>query len=124
VRLTLTPTRADHQRHVRKYAEGEIARERSFFFRGPDNRLNLRAHNLALFVQLADGVDDETWVHHLHAGDYSRWFGGALRDPELAAHVAAVEGDRTLSPAESRARVTSAIRERYTLPASSTQPAA
>jgi hypothetical protein len=41
--------------------------------RGPENALNLRAQNLMIFLQLADGVDDRTWQHHLHAGDYSRW---------------------------------------------------
>src|SRR5205814_5457541 len=33
-------------RHVRKYAEGELDKDVSFYFRGPDNRLNLRAQNL------------------------------------------------------------------------------
>ena len=49
----------------RKYAEGELPPDRSFYFRGPDGKLNLRAQNLALFLQIADGVDDETWLHHL-----------------------------------------------------------
>jgi hypothetical protein len=37
----------------------------SFYFRGPDDKLKLRAQNLAVFVQLAEGVDDETWLFHL-----------------------------------------------------------
>ena len=57
-------------------------------FRGPDEKLNLRAHNLELFVQMAEGVDEETWLHHLRQGDYSRWFRDAIKDPELADEAA------------------------------------
>ena len=47
-------------------------RIKSFYFRGPENALNLRAQNLMIFLQMAAGVDEATWLHHLHAGDYSR----------------------------------------------------
>jgi hypothetical protein len=60
----------EHQRHTRKYAEGELGEDKSFYFRGPADALNLRAHNLMIFLQMADGVDDATWLHHLHRGDY------------------------------------------------------
>ena len=43
-------------------------------FGGPEGKLNLRAQNLQMFLQLAEGVDEETWMHHLRQGDYSRWF--------------------------------------------------
>ena len=58
---SLPPT-GRRRRHHRKYAEGEIPPERSFFFRGPEGKLNLRAQNLMVFKQLAEGVDDETWL--------------------------------------------------------------
>src|SRR5207248_3563981 len=63
--------RVRHRRHVRKCAEGELPPDRSFFFRGPTKSLNLRAANLARFVELADGVDEATWAHHLQQRDYS-----------------------------------------------------
>ncbi len=53
------------ERHIRKYAEGSLGEDKSFYFRGPANALKLRAQNLTLFMQMADGVDDETWLHHL-----------------------------------------------------------
>ena len=53
------------ERHIRKYAEGALGEDKSFYFRGPSNALNLRAQNLTIFMQMADGVDDETWLHHL-----------------------------------------------------------
>jgi hypothetical protein len=111
-----TPPRAEHRRHVRKYATGELGEDKSFYFRGPAGRLNLRAQNLALFVQLAAGVDDETWLHHLREQDYSRWFREAIKDEELAAETARVEEDSRMSPGESRALVKAAIEQRYTLP--------
>jgi hypothetical protein len=53
------------QRHKRKYTEGELGPDRSFYFRGPENSLNLRAQNLMVFLQIADGVDDVTWMYPL-----------------------------------------------------------
>src|SRR5262249_6780862 len=108
---------ADHRRHRRKYAEGELGEDKSFYFRGADGKLNLRAQNLRMFLQLADGVDDETWRFHLRKGDYSRWLGDAIKDPELAAEAAAVEEAGDLEPRESRRRIRDAIEHRYTLPA-------
>jgi hypothetical protein len=54
-------------------------RDKSFYFRGPAGNLNLRAQNLVLFNQMAEGVDDETWLYHLRRGDHSRWFREASR---------------------------------------------
>ncbi|MFZ3235903.1 MAG: HAD-IIB family hydrolase [Stellaceae bacterium] len=113
---TIRP-RAERLRHQRKYAEGELGPDKSFYFRGPQGSLNLRAQNLNLFVQIGDGVDDETWLHHLRAGDYSRWLGDAIGDGELAAEVAAIESDDALDAGESRARIKDAISRRYTAPA-------
>jgi HAD superfamily hydrolase (TIGR01484 family) len=105
------------KRHARKYAEGDLGADRSFRFRGPDSALNLRAHNLATFLQMAEGVDDKTWLHHLRAGDYSRWFREAIKDDDLAGEAAAVEHDRSLSARESRTRIKRCIEQRYTAPA-------
>ena len=106
------------KRHTRKYAEGHLGEDASFYFRGPENKMNLRAHNLIIFLQIAEGIDDETWEHHLRAGDYSKWFGERIGDPELAQEAAGFEEDRSLSPAESRQRLSDAVRRRYTAPAS------
>jgi hypothetical protein len=110
------PPQAEHRRHVRKYATGELGEDKSFYFRGPAGRLNLRAQNLALFVQLAEGVDDETWLHHLRLKDYSRWFRAAIKDEALASAAASVEEDSSSSPRESRSLIKAAIEQRYTLP--------
>src|SRR5262249_51802469 len=41
--------RSERRRHRRKYAEGELPPDLSFFFRGPEGKLNLRAQNLSMF---------------------------------------------------------------------------
>lgn len=109
--------RQKHRRHTLKYAEGRLGEDRSFYFRGPDERLNLRAHNLMLFVELADGVDDETWEHHRRARDYSAWFRDAIKDDALAREAEEIEADDTLDARASRERIAAAVRRRYTVPA-------
>src|SRR5207302_183527 len=71
--LKLVPGKAQRRRHQRKYAAGDL-QDQAFVFRGPKGKLRLRARNLSLFLQMAEGVDEETWLHHLRQGDYSRWF--------------------------------------------------
>jgi hypothetical protein len=112
VRFRVARRRVQHRRHVRKYTEGELPPDRSFFFRGPTGSLNLRAANLTRFVELAEGVDEPTWTHHLERGEYSAWIREMIKDPELATEVGALEaaGDER---ATSRRRVLDAIRARY-----------
>jgi len=110
------PPLVERARHSRKYVEGNLGRH-SFFFRGPDQRLNLKAHNLQLFVLLADGVDDDTWSYHLKNGEYSKWFREHVKDPDLAIAAELVERDARLNPAASRAVIRDEILRRYTLPA-------
>ena len=107
----------ERQRHRRKYAEGELGPDKSFYFRGKDGRLNLRTHNLGMFSQIAEGVDDDTWLFHLRRHDYSQWFRESIRDEALAAIAADTEADEGLSASESRARIRQAIEDRYTSPA-------
>jgi hydroxymethylpyrimidine pyrophosphatase-like HAD family hydrolase len=111
-RFTVEPPRAAHRRHRRKYAEGELIEEERFTFRGPRGQLNLRAENLRVFVKMAEGVDEETWLHHLRLGHYSQWFRRAIKDDTLAAEAEAVERAE-LPAAESRARIREAVERRY-----------
>jgi hydroxymethylpyrimidine pyrophosphatase-like HAD family hydrolase len=115
-RLWSAPGRTERRRHQRKYAEGELGADKSFYFRGPKGALNLRAQNLNLFLQLGDGVDDETWLYHLHRGDYSRWFREAVKDEGLASEAAQIEALSDLPARTSRAMIRDAIKQRYTLP--------
>lgn len=117
VRAEPSRTRAEHRRHSRKYAEGELPPDRSFYFRGPDDKLNLRAANLFAFLQMADGVDDETWEHHRRRGDYSRWMADGIKDDTLASEARRIESMAAVTPSESRSLMRAAIEQLYTLPA-------
>lgn len=107
-----------HKRHTRKYAEGDLSEEFCFYFHGPHNALNLRAQNLIIFIQIAEGVDDETWMHHLRKKDYSDWFRNHIKDNTLADAAAKIEEDASLSPSQSRRAIFGIVRELYTAPAS------
>ncbi len=114
--IQVEPSKAERRRHLRKYAEGELPAERSFYFRGPEQKLKLRAHNLILFMELADGVDADTWEFHLRRGEYSQWLREAIKDPELAQLVGEIEQRSTLDAEQSRREVRRLIEEKYTLP--------
>ncbi len=84
------PGVAERIRHHRKYAEGNV-RYNSFYFRGPVGKHNLRAQNLAVFCQIAEGIGDETWLYHLRRHDYSRWMRDVIKNRDLAAAVGDIE---------------------------------
>jgi HAD superfamily hydrolase (TIGR01484 family) len=125
VPVEVEPARTERSRHRRKYASGTMSKDKSFYFTGPDDRLRLRARNLHTFVEMSEGVDEETWTYHLRRGDYSAWIRGSLRDDELAGSVAAVErkarDGEEADPKESLRRITGLIEERYTLPSEPTR---
>jgi hypothetical protein len=120
--VSVEPSTTQRRRHHRKYAEGLLIPERSFYFRGPEGKLNLRAHNLVLFLELADGVDADTWQFHLDRGDYSRWFGEVIGDEELANEARTVEREVANDASESRARIRAAVESRYTQPENPSLP--
>ncbi|MDZ4837664.1 MAG: HAD-IIB family hydrolase [Candidatus Melainabacteria bacterium] len=91
VKLTTRTLPVEHQRHIRKYAAGDIGVQRSFYFTGPENRLRIKCQNLFLFLQIADGLDAETWLFHLKRGDYSTWFRDVIHDHGLEIEAQAIE---------------------------------
>jgi hypothetical protein len=101
-------------RHKRKYAEGQLDPDQSFYFRGPQGKLNLRVQNLNLFVQVGDGVDLETWQFHRDKHDYSGWFRNMIKDDELATEAQAIESDAALDAAASRTKIMESVNRRYT----------
>ena len=107
----------ERRRHRRKYAEGDLPPDRSFYFRGPEGKLNLRAQNLILFLQLAEGVDDETWLYHLRRGRLLALVprGDQGRGPRRQGGER--RGLAGVSAGDSRGLIAEAIEEHYTLPA-------
>jgi HAD superfamily hydrolase (TIGR01484 family) len=117
VKVKVDPAKAELLRHRRKYAAGELGTDKSFYFRGPEGKLNLRAQNMKVFAQMAEGVDEETWAHHLRKADYSRWLRESVKDKEIAEEVEGIERNRELAPSESRNQIIDVIRRHYTAPA-------
>jgi HAD superfamily hydrolase (TIGR01484 family) len=115
--IRLEPTQTERKRHLRKYAEGSLGEDRSFYFRGPEGKLKLRAYNLIMFTDLADGVDDQTWLHHWKRGEISEWIRSSIKDELLADRIRDLENDLPDDAAESRKHVRALIEETYTLPA-------
>jgi hypothetical protein len=115
--VRIQPSQTERKRHLRKYAEGSLPEDRSFYFRGPQGKLRLRAPNLLLFMDLADGVDDETWLFHLKRREVSEWLRKGIRDETIANEVAAIEKESRIDPNEARRKIRELIEARYTLPA-------
>ena len=84
-----------------------------FYFRGPKAELKLPAENLRTFMQLAEGVDDATWLFHLRRGDYARWFRDKIQDKELAAVAEQLSHADDESPQSSRRRINEMIKKLY-----------
>ncbi len=119
VRCRAMKSEREHIRHRRKYAEGQLPPERSFYFTGPEGALHLRAQNLILFCQIAEGIDDKTWMHHLHNGDYSQWFMKIIKDDTLAVETNRIASQIELDASDSKSLVLNAIKRDYTLPGKS-----
>jgi hydroxymethylpyrimidine pyrophosphatase-like HAD family hydrolase len=117
----IEPCKTERRRHIRKYAEGELPEDRSFYFRGPQNKLKLRAQNLIAFTNLADGVDAETWLFHWQRGDISTWLLRSVKDEELTDQVKDLEKRLRDDAGKSRRALRELIERKYTLPAEGAQ---
>jgi hypothetical protein len=115
--VRIEPNKTERKRHLRKYAEGVLGQDRSFYFRGPEGKLKLRAQNLITFTDLADGVDEDTWLFHWRRGEVSEWVRTCIKDPGLADKVAAIEHEDPDNAMATRQRVRELIEATYTLPA-------
>ena len=115
VRIALARPEGERRRHVRKYAEGRVPEDEAFVFTGPEGRLALKARNLTTFLDMAEGVDAETWSHHFARGDVARWLETVIKDSDLASEAERIAA-ANLSADESRAAIRAAIEARYTAP--------
>lgn len=122
VKVRAYPCETERRRHRRKYAEGELPPERCFFFRGPEGKLNLRAQNLMMFLELAEGVDEETWEFHRTQGDYSQWLTDCVKDEGLAAAAKQIESLPQVTTAEGREMMRAAVERDYILISPSKMP--
>jgi hypothetical protein len=75
-----------------------------------------------MFLQIAEGIDDETWMYHLKRGDYSSWFRECIKDVALASEVRHIEQMDPATPAKTREAIRAVVERDYTLPASVPMP--
>lgn len=114
LRIFADPPEKEMKRHQRKYGIGELGEDKSFYFRGPEGKLNLKAQNLLLFTQIAEGLDEVTWNYHLKRHDYSNWFRYAIKDEKLAEETESVENQMTDSTT-SRSQIRNIIEKYYSV---------
>ena len=115
-RWTVIPGITERRRHARKYAEGKLGDDKAFYFRGPEGKLSLRATNLIMFLDLAEGVDEQTWDWHRGRGDFSGWIESSIKDSALAEELRELE-QAGLPRQEAVKAMRHAVERRYTLPA-------
>jgi hydroxymethylpyrimidine pyrophosphatase-like HAD family hydrolase/energy-coupling factor transporter ATP-binding protein EcfA2 len=100
-------------RHRKKYATGDIGSD-SFYFRGPNGKIDVKASNLISFIHLASNVvDDETWQYHLLRHDFSKWIRHTIKNAELATATERLESAK-INAEDSRKELTNLILEHYT----------
>jgi len=107
------PSDLDNQRHRHSLFEGEMEEEHQFVFRGANNQFSLRATNLKRFIELAEGLDDETWLFHLKRNDYSNWIEHVIKDYGLADEVRAIETSDDSAAEQTRTAVQQTIEKRF-----------
>lgn len=105
--------KGEHLRHQRTYLDGHMDEDMRFYYRGPENALNIGVQNLRMFMQVGDGVDDETWLHHLNNGDYANWFREVILDEDLAAVASRMKNDSGGDAKESLKQISKFILEKY-----------
>jgi hypothetical protein len=105
--------KSEHLRHRHGYLEGDMDEAHRFYFRGPNKELNLPAQNLRMFIQVGEGVDDQTWLYHLREGDYEQWFRNVIKDDGLADRAARLRSNGQVSAEESRKQIFEFIRQAY-----------
>jgi hypothetical protein len=105
--------KSDHTRHLHSHFDGDMDEHLRFVFRGPHGKLQLPTQNLKIFIQIAQGIDDETWQYHLRRHDYSSWFREVVKDEGLAARTRTIEDATELTTQASRDAIIREIRDRF-----------
>ncbi len=103
----------ESQRHMHSYYDGEMDKELRFVFRGPERKLALEVQNLKIFMQIGDGVDDETWEYHLNRDDYASWFENVIKDSTLAEATRDIGNNESMDAGEKRKAIFQEIRKRF-----------
>ncbi len=87
VRLLSNARRVPHIRHLYKYLDNPLPKQKRFYFRDKHGYLGLEAASLFEYLQLLARLPIESLSYHQARDDFAAWAEGALGDAELAAHL-------------------------------------
>jgi hypothetical protein len=87
VRLLSHARRVPHIRHLYKYLDNPLPKQKRFYFRDECGYLGLEAASLFEFLQLLSDLPIESLAYHQIRNDFAAWTEGALGDAELAVHL-------------------------------------
>ena len=93
-------------------AEEGFDEEHSFWFRGPDGALKLRAQSLPCSCRSATASTTRPGCTTCKAGDFERWFRDTIGDEALAGRARDVAADGALDAAATRRAIREAVGER------------
>jgi hypothetical protein len=87
VRLRTTGRRVLHIRHLYKYLDVPLPKQKRFYFRTDKGYLGTEAASLFEFKELLPRLPLASLEYHQTRGDFTRWIREALGDETLAAQL-------------------------------------
>lgn len=87
VRLRPSGRRVPHVRHLYKYLDAPLPKEKRFYFHTKKGFLGLEAASLFEFKEILSNLPLESLTYHQERGDFAAWIRRVLADEDLAAHV-------------------------------------
>jgi hydroxymethylpyrimidine pyrophosphatase-like HAD family hydrolase len=87
VRLRASGRRVPHVRHLYKYLDTPLPKEKRFYFHTNQGFLGVTAASLFEFKEIIANLQLESLTYHQERGDFAAWIRRVLADEVLAAHI-------------------------------------
>lgn len=100
-----------HTHHARKYADTRLPDDKAFRFAKMETPLI--AHNMIEFYKAVENAAIASLLHHLLAGDFSRWVAEVLGDQDLARGLRKLERATPAGATPDRLEILAHIEDRY-----------
>jgi len=103
-----------HAHHAPKVAATRFTEDKAFTF--VHVGASVTVHSIVEFYQAIQMVPLASLRHHLNAGDFSRWVGDVIGDPQLAKGLRKLERTTLRDAPPERAEILAHIRDCYLIP--------
>lgn len=113
VRLRPSGRRVPHVRHLYKYLDAPLPKEKRFYFHTERKYLGIDAANLFEFKEVMAKLPPESVMYHQTRGDFSAWIRRTLGDDILAAHFDKLAHRQELDGDEMREALQQRVASRY-----------